>query len=208
MKKEEIIKILNHPHFQPLQNILTDRFGKDVGAVLEEEIYTYLGDLLEEHKDDGENLREESHCYILPAIAIYRVLRDKTDSETAIALFREIFLQAGYEGAKQLREKAKEPGFYEAFAHRFVKNKRDEQGGFLFRTVEDSLQRVEFHVLRCPYCTYCEKYRCKELVPVFCECDDIVYGNIHPNLIWGRTTTLGRGQELCDFRFDIIKDLD
>lgn len=206
MKQETVQEILNTSHFRPLHHILTDHFGKDAGAALEEEIHTYLGELLALHKDDEAALREESHHYILPAIAIYRTLREKTGSDAALALFRAIFLQAGYAGAAHLRKKAKEPGFYEAFVHRLAKNNVGEQGGFCFQSIEDSAQRVEFHVLRCPYCTYCERYGCKELVPVFCECDDIVYGNIHPDLIWRRTKTLGRGQALCDFRFDIVKD--
>lgn len=204
MEKEMISKILDNPHFRPLHTSLVQHFGAEEGTVLENNIHVYLGELLEVHRDDEEDLREESHHYILPAIAIYRILRDKTGKEAALQIFRDIFLQAGYTGAAQLREKAKEPGFYEALVHRFAKNNTGEQGGFIFRTVEDSEQRVEYHVLRCPYCTYCEKYGCSELVPVFCECDDITFGNIHPNLIWGRTKTLGRGQDLCDFRFDII----
>lgn len=206
MEKETIVRILDNPHFRPLHCTLVERFGTEEGIALEEKIHTYLSTLLELHKNDDADLREESYHYILPAIAIYKTLREKTGSPAALRLFRSIFLQAGYMGAEQLREKAKEPGFYEALVHRFAKNNRGEQGSFLFRPVEDSLCRVEYHVLRCPYCTYCAQYDCGELVPIFCECDDITFGNIHPNLIWCRTKTLGRGQELCDFRFEILRE--
>ena len=29
--------------------------------------------------------------------------------------------------------------------------------------------------------------------------DDAGYGNLHPKLIWGRTKTIGRGGDCCDF---------
>ncbi len=43
-------------------------------------------------------------------------------------------------------------------------------------------------------------YGVPELTPVFCESDDVVYGKI-PNVIWGRTYTIGGGAKVCDFHF-------
>ncbi|MBQ6608822.1 MAG: L-2-amino-thiazoline-4-carboxylic acid hydrolase [Oscillospiraceae bacterium] len=37
------------------------------------------------------------------------------------------------------------------------------------------------------------------MVKGFCDADDICYGNMHPKLIWGRTKTIGRGDECCNF---------
>ena len=33
----------------------------------------------------------------------------------------------------------------------------------------------------------------------FCDGDDAGYGNLNPKLFWGRTKTLGRGNDCCDF---------
>ena len=57
----------------------------------------------------------------------------------------------------------------------------------------------------CPYFSNCVKYGCTELGTAFCDSDDISYGNMHPKLFWGRTKTLARGNECCDFILEIRK---
>ena len=37
----------------------------------------------------------------------------------------------------------------------------------------------------------------------FCDSDDVSYENLHPQLVWHRTKTLGRGGDCCDFCFKI-----
>ena len=38
-----------------------------------------------------------------------------------------------------------------------------------------------------------------ELCPCFCDSDDITYNDLHSDLLWRRTRTLGRGNDCCDF---------
>ncbi|MBQ2606773.1 MAG: L-2-amino-thiazoline-4-carboxylic acid hydrolase, partial [Oscillospiraceae bacterium] len=45
----------------------------------------------------------------------------------------------------------------------------------------------------------CKRYCCPEITTAFCDGDDAGYGNLHPRLIWGRTKTIGRGDECCNF---------
>ncbi|WP_081676008.1 L-2-amino-thiazoline-4-carboxylic acid hydrolase [Butyrivibrio sp. AC2005] len=42
------------------------------------------------------------------------------------------------------------------------------------------------------------------MVTVFCDSDDVSFGNISDNLKWGRKKTIGRGDDLCDFKFTIF----
>lgn len=35
-------------------------------------------------------------------------------------------------------------------------------------------------------------YHCIELNPAFCDSDDVKYGNLHKNLKWARTGTIGK----------------
>ncbi|MBR2796371.1 MAG: L-2-amino-thiazoline-4-carboxylic acid hydrolase, partial [Clostridia bacterium] len=41
---------------------------------------------------------------------------------------------------------------------------------------------------------------CLELNPAFCDSDDAKYGNLHRNLKWARSSTIGHGAPCCDFR--------
>ena len=44
------------------------------------------------------------------------------------------------------------------------------------------------------------RYGVPELTAIFCESDDVMYGNI-PHARWGRTKTIGRGAQVCNFSF-------
>ena len=46
----------------------------------------------------------------------------------------------------------------------------------------------------------CQKYDCLELNPALCDSDEAKYGNLHKNLKWARTGTIGNGASCCDFR--------
>mgnify|MGYP002674773735 FL=1 len=54
-------------------------------------------------------------------------------------------------------------------------------------------------MIKCPYHDACVHYGCPELCPCFCDSDDITYNDLHPDLLWRRTKTLGRGNDCCDF---------
>lgn len=206
MQKDETIeKILLGEHFAPLQSVLGKYFEKNKGEALYGKIETTLKELLQAHQVEPEALRAESHHYILPSIAIYTVLREYLGMEQALSAFREIYFHAAYENAAFLRERAaSSEAFWRNFPHLMAEGKTGESGGFSFQLIADTPEGAEFHVLRCPYLTFCMQYGCRELTPVFCECDDIFYGNIHPRLAWERDKTLGRGDALCNFKFRIL----
>lgn len=197
-------QILEGKHFQPLNRVLAARFGAEDGAKIENRIHRRLCALLEEHQNDDDALWEESSNYILPSIAVYLSLREFVGSREALGLFRTIYFEAAYEGAAFLREKAENQTFREKFPNEMAENKEGERGGFRFHLVKNDADGAEFHVLQCPYCDFCAAYQCRELVPIFCECDDIIYGSIHPLLRWERTETLGCGQKRCNFKFRIL----
>ena len=48
-------------------------------------------------------------------------------------------------------------------------------------------------------CSKIRKLLVASITTAFCDGDDAGYGNLHPRLIWGRTKTIGRGDECCNF---------
>ena len=76
------------------------------------------------------------------------------------------------------------------------------QAGRKWNEAEKGCFRMD--MLECPYMSICKKYGCPEIVPAFCVSDDVAYGNMHPRLVWGRTKTLGRGDDCCDFKLTVI----
>lgn len=54
----------------------------------------------------------------------------------------------------------------------------------------------------CYYLDTLDQLGSRELTPVYCRVDDILYADISPELTWSRTMKLATGGERCDFRFE------
>ena len=160
-------QILNNPHFRPLEEKLRLRFGDDEAQRLTADIHDRLRNLLTLHANDAEDLKDESHGYILPSIAIYQTLREKVGREGALLIFREIYFVAAHQAAKSIGQKAEDATYRQQFLQMMIAKKHGARAGFDYRTIENTTTAVEFHVLRCPYVTYCQQYGCPELTPVF-----------------------------------------
>jgi len=46
----------------------------------------------------------------------------------------------------------------------------------------------------------------RELTPVYCRVDDILYAGISPELAWSRATILATGGERCDFHSSAVAE--
>ena len=78
-----------------------------------------------------------------------------------------------------------------------------ETAGFknVFYPKEKSCFRMD--ITQCPYHTYLTEASCPELNVLFCENDVHSYGNL-PGLKFTRTKTIGAGDELCDFKMELL----
>ena len=192
-------EIKQNPHFRTLPDILC---REDIDhAAFTAFFRDQFEKLLAEHEGDNEGLKEESHHYILPAIAVYQTLQRYTPN--ALLLFREMWLNGAKLGASFLQEKAQDDDFLKGWIPS-VTPKKTETDAFLFRIDHTSDTETEYHVLRCPYVQFCQGYGCPEIITVFCDSDDISFGNIHPRLLWGRTKTIGRGDQYCNFKYTLL----
>lgn len=194
-------KVLKNPHFESLPEILS-RDGISSEAFLNDFEKRFII-LLSKHEADNDALKEESHHYILPAIAVYQTL--KCYHSSPLAAFREMWLRGAEKGAAFLQKQSESDDFLQSWI-RNVTPKNCNAGAFVFEIIHMTDQETEYHVKRCPYVDFCNDYGCPEIITVFCDSDDISFGNIHPRLIWGRTKTIGRGDPVCDFKYTLIND--
>ena len=198
---EILTQVKRNPHFEHIETILL-RDGIDPASLMPD-FTDKLHRLVMEHANDNETLKEESFYYILPAIAMYQAL--KRCHHDPLAAFREMWLHGAEKGAAFLKEKAKD----KSFLHTWIQNvtpKDCDAGAFVFEIIQATEKETEYHVKKCPYVDFCREYGCPEIITVFCDSDDISFGNIHPRLIWGRTKTIGRGDPVCDFRYVLLED--
>lgn len=147
----------------------------------------------------GKHLRQS----ILPSVAIYEVLLSAGHSqERAFQVIRNSVLASAKPMAKMFQTVGRLPFFFALLRKMCLLSVRTEFGepGWKMEWKRNDCNGIEWNCYACFYVDMMKHYGVPELISIFCERDDVVYGNI-PGVIWGRTKTIGDGAELCDFRF-------
>ncbi len=85
-------------------------------------------------------------------------------------------------------------------ANRLALKKGFPPEGWRIEWLEDSDRCIAYDIHECFYLKVLTAYGAAELTPHFCQGDDLLYGGV-PGIAWERTKTLGRGDDLCNFRF-------
>lgn len=139
---------------------------------------------------------------LLPMIAFYESAQKITGSREQALAFMETWAFVEVEKLMRLARGVMKLGLYRlmpAACGWMLDRMFGRDAGFDYRLVPDApLFAVD--MTRCPYVDACRRYGCPELAQFACRADDVTYGTLHPNLVWGRTQTLGMGGECCDFR--------
>lgn len=73
--------------------------------------------------------------------------------------------------------------------------------GFDIEYLEKSDQRIAFDIKSCFYLKSLTRYGVPELTQVFCAADEAMAELFPPSIRFERTQTLGKGGNMCDFRY-------
>lgn len=195
-------KVLSSERFQSLQSVLAEMIQQKADIVFCD-IVERLEALFTENCELEGALKREAQEYILPSIAIFATVRAQYTSEIALAVFRKVYYKSARAINEMFRKEANSIAFVQAFPHGMMPKVEGESGGFVYRSISDNEEGCEFHVLRCPYVEFSKRYDCEELAVAFCECDDVMFSSIHPDLVWARDKTIARGDRLCNFKFEL-----
>jgi hypothetical protein len=159
--------------------------------------------LVRENPQTDKSLIRHVHGVILPAVAIREVLPENGFAKgECLRLIRASALDSAKPMRKAFSTAGRLPFFFSLLRVMCKKTMPAmfSGGGWVFQWKTDSKTAIEWDCTKCIYHDLFLRYGVPELTPVFCECDDVIYGNI-PTARWGRTKTIGRGAEVCDFRF-------
>ena len=140
---------------------------------------------------------------ILPSVAMYRGLQEQGWKPVEVRrLIRASVLNASKPMAKFFQGLGKLPFFFPLFRIMCPASTKAGYGpeGWQFEWKRNDAYAIEWDCHACLYANVFRRYEVPELTPIFCESDDVMYGDI-PGARWGRTKTIGRGDELCNFRF-------
>ena len=164
-----------------------------------------LFELYASHTDLPKGVSAHTDSFIFPAAAIYLAMKE-ADSEIAYDIMKTKMAEKSDKMGQMIAKCCRLPGFkkfflsmWDTMSHKMF----GESAGFknVFYPKEKSCFRMD--ITQCPYHTYLTEAGCPELNVLFCENDIHSYGNL-PGLKFTRTKTIGTGDELCDFKMELL----
>lgn len=183
-----------------IQKFLIQEFGKENGIKLFEKQENLLQELIAKTKDKSKNQMKTMVQTLLPRIALYKVfLNDEILKEKAYEYMRKYMIEiVAAKKHMSMKKMEKVPGFYFLYSKIFLRYMRKTD----LQESEQSKGKGYFDVTihRCLWHTACVENECPELCRLFCDVDDISYGNLK-KIGFSRTKTLGYGGDCCDFHF-------
>ena len=183
--------------------IVSEDVGKVKAAQIARSAQKRYEALRAENSSDSKELRSHSYKRIYPGIAVYEAMRSEGISQEKAAWYiREYFQRLAAKRVPFFQRAIKTFGLARKFPHLFmagVKKSCQPNAGFVYELPESHDNEARINIVRCPYFEICKRYGCPEITSAYCDSDDAGYGNLHPNLIWGRTKTIGHGGDCCDF---------
>ncbi len=183
--------------------IAAEEIGKHKASRIAEAAQKRYEELLAENADDSNALKAHTFKRIYPSIAVYEAFQEEgIETEKAAWYIREYFQRFSAKIVPHLQRLIKVFGLARKIPKFFMKISVKSFGtdaGFEYEFPESHGNEARFNIVHCPYYETCKRYGCPEITTVFCDGDDAGYGNMHPKLIWGRTKTIGRGDECCNF---------
>lgn len=152
----------------------------------------------------NEALREHLVKNILPGLALYQVLLEEgIETPDALSFVNSAFRESLQASWMPVRAVAKTPAYFPLLRKLTpgVLGRSFPEDGFKIGWIENSPVSVAFNIHECYYLKILTDYGVPELTQVFCKMDDELYDGTSPYVRWERTCTLGRGDEVCDFRW-------
>lgn len=137
---------------------------------------------------------------ILPRIALYKALNNygfsMEDSNNHMKNYMLNYIAKSKHNSMVKIEKV--PGFYSLYSKIFLKimRKTDLQQS----KQKHDAKSFDVTITKCLWHQACVENECPELCRLFCDVDNITYGELN-KIGFTRTQTLGYGGDCCDFHF-------
>ncbi len=184
-------------------------YGRKKGGLIANSTLERFVEICKENADEAKAMHSHTRAKIYPCISLLDAqVKHGVSREDALAFNFKFIEWRSYRAANFVAKIMKIPGIYKKMPVMFgnmTKKKFGVKQNFDAVFYEISPKEMRFNMTKCPYSELCTKYGYPEITKAFCRGDDIVYGNMHPKLIWGRTKTIGDGDTVCDFKLTVIE---
>jgi len=155
-------------------------------------------------------LRFHEEHFILPGLALYLVLLDEYSGDTQAAMgdVEEVVRLTVLKQTRLLFAPLKWVRNPFALFRRGFKPvmKAFPAKGWTIEYLENSPQCIAFNITHCYYQEVLTRLGRPELTGVFCRADDAMAEHFPPQVRFERSTTIGKGGELCDFCYRLLAD--
>lgn len=182
-----------------VKTVLTKHFDSDSAEKLWKQIVEKYSELFQKQNISEED--EDAVYYILPSVAVYRVLEESAVFDP-LSIFREIYFIDGQRGHDYLVNRFRED---EAFLKGFPQDFLRTVGEGKCEVICDTPEYTEFHVKSCRFLELTKELNCPEICSVFCDLDTLMYTNMHPKLSYNRDKTLYAGDDCCNFSMRYVE---
>jgi hypothetical protein len=188
------------------QQVLAETQGEVKAALLAARVQARYDDLYA-HRPRFHHpaLRQHLEEGVLPGLALYQTLREENDDQEAVLaeidrVLAVLVERSGRRKLVQIIGRLPDPFAILRIVNRWAMKRVYPPEGWRFEWVEDSDQCIAYDARECFYLNVLTAYGAPELLAHLCAIDDLLFGDL-PGIFWGRTKTLGRGDDRCNFRF-------
>jgi len=186
---------------------LEDKFGAEKAGLIIEKALKRYDELIDENRDEPKEYYMHTRERIYPSVAVFDALLEEGVGRTEAEAFVTDYYRWRSRGmASKIKAIFKIPGLYKIVPRFFfvmTEKSFGPKAGFTSENQYLGKGEMHFDMTVCPYHEKCVHYGCPEIVKGFCDADDICYGDMHPMISWDRTKTIGRGDDVCDFKVHI-----
>jgi hypothetical protein len=135
---------------------------------------------------------------ILPRIALYNMLKT-CEPDTAVSIMRKYMMDVvAYSKHSSTAKMEIIPAFFYIYRGIFLKIMQTTD--LQVSAQESGKDYYNITITKCLWHDACVEYGCPELCRLFCDVDDVTYGELN-KIGFSRTNTLGYGGDCCDFHF-------
>jgi len=184
-----------------------EKYGEKADGIMEAAWKRYQ-EILDENPNEPKLVAMHTRDRIYPGIAMFDALTGAgAERDEAAKFLIDYYRWRSEKAAKYVKALVSLPGMYKKFPAIFTigtKKMFGEKSGFKARFYDVPKNEMRIDMIQCPYYENCKKYGCPEIVAAYCDADDACYAHMHPKLIWGRTKTIGKGGDCCDFKITAV----
>lgn len=194
------------PHADLWTRSLARERGEEKAAqVIDAARAEYASLCAERERPRHRGLRRHLYGNILPQLAVYRVLSRLDGAEAALATTQRLHFTT-LAKVKQRHERAANAPMVFHFYRLLVPwmlRVGHPAAGWNIEWAENSSRRIWAKVHKCFYQECLEQYGARELISIYCNGDDHVFGEKpSPHIRWARERTRPRGDAYCDVRYE------